>query len=80
LGVCVLRKVRKEVRQCYARAEAARQEAEAAFSNEIRDDLLDLEESWLKLARSYEFAEGGAVGRAQLLRHDTARRVCPRLR
>jgi hypothetical protein len=65
----MLKSLSKEVRGCYAHAEACARKAENAFNEEMRADFLSLEQSWLTLARSYEFA-------AQLLDYtNEARRV-----
>jgi len=52
----MLQGLSKEIRDCYARAEACARKAEQSFSEEMRADFLRLEQSWLTLARSYEFA------------------------
>jgi hypothetical protein len=52
----MLRQLGDEVRECYARAEECARKAKNAFSEDMRDDFLRLEQSWLTLARSFEFA------------------------
>ena len=52
----MLHSLSSQIRDCYAHAEACARKAEAAFNNEMREDFLRLEKSWLTLARSYEFA------------------------
>jgi hypothetical protein len=47
----------QEIRDCHARAEACEEKARRAFTEEMREDFLQLRDSWLKLARSYEFTE-----------------------
>jgi hypothetical protein len=44
-------------RECYRRAEEARQKAEAASDPYLKADFLDSERRWLYLAHSYEFSE-----------------------
>ena len=53
----MLQNLRKEIRDCYVRAERCARNAEAALTEDVRKDFLDLEKFWLNLARSYEFAE-----------------------
>jgi hypothetical protein len=55
--VVVLRKLSKEISECYRLAEQARQWAEKAADSCMRKDLLLVERSWLLLARSYECSE-----------------------
>ncbi len=52
----MLQTLSSQIRDCYAHAEACAGKAEAAFNDEMREDFLRLEKSWLTLARSYEFA------------------------
>jgi hypothetical protein len=47
----------KEARDCRARAEWCGRRATAERDPQARLDFLDVERRWLKLARSYEFAE-----------------------
>jgi hypothetical protein len=47
----------KEARDCRARAERCGRRATAERDPQARLDFLDVERRWLKLARSYEFAE-----------------------
>jgi hypothetical protein len=54
----MLRKLSKEVRECYARAEDCTRKAAEAIAEERREDYLRLQQSWLNLALSYDFAEG----------------------
>ena len=42
---------------CYKRAEECRRRAESTAAADIKAELLDLERSWLQLAKSYEFVE-----------------------
>ena len=53
----MLQRLREEVGACYAYARECARKADTAISDEMRYDLLRLQESWLNLARSYEFAE-----------------------
>jgi hypothetical protein len=53
----MLKSLSKEIRDCHARAEACEDKARRAFTEEMREDFLQLRDSWLKLARSYEFTE-----------------------
>ena len=53
----MLRNLNDEVTFGYGRAEEYARKARAAFTDEMRADFLRLQESWLHLARSYEFAE-----------------------
>ncbi len=53
----MLRKLTDEVRNCYERADECGRKANASASAELRADFLLLQQSWLNLARSYEFAE-----------------------
>lgn len=46
-----------EVFHCRARAEECARKADEAFTEEMREEFLRLRQSWLNLARSYEFAE-----------------------
>jgi hypothetical protein len=52
----MLESLSREIRDCYQRAEACARMADAALHEAMRLDLLRLEQSWLNLARSYEFA------------------------
>ena len=56
-GNLVLRKLSKEISECYRLAEEARQWAEDAADPRTRKDLLLVERSWLILAQSYEHSE-----------------------
>jgi hypothetical protein len=57
VGCPMLKSLSKEIRDCHARAEACEDKARRAFTEEMREDFLQLRDSWLKLARSYEFTE-----------------------
>jgi hypothetical protein len=45
-----------EVRECYTHAEECARQAATQSDPTLRRDFLDLEQRWLKLAHSYEFA------------------------
>jgi hypothetical protein len=47
----------KEVYDCCEDAEVCARKAEAAFNDEIRGYFLELEKSWLKFVRRYEFED-----------------------
>ena len=47
----------EEVRECLRRAEECSRQAKAQFDAKFRQAFLDLEQRWLRLARSYEFSE-----------------------
>jgi hypothetical protein len=53
----VLRRLSKEISECYRLAEEARAWAEQASDSRTRKDLLLVEQGWLMLARSHEFSE-----------------------
>jgi hypothetical protein len=53
----MLQNLSEEIRECYHHAEDARRKAEAAANPFTKNDFLDVEQRWLFLARSYEFAE-----------------------
>ena len=53
----MLRKLSKEISECYRLAEQARAWAEEAADPRTRKDLLLVERSWLLLAQSYEHSE-----------------------
>jgi hypothetical protein len=53
----MLQKLSEEIQECYRHADESRQRAKVAFTDQARQDLLDMERRWLSLARSYEFAE-----------------------
>ena len=53
----MLKKVADEIVECYEHASTCRERAEAAADPETKRDFLELERSWLFLARSLEFTE-----------------------
>ena len=53
----MLHNLGEEIRDCYAHAKACARQAESPLiSDKRRSELLLLEERWLELARSWEFA------------------------
>jgi len=46
----------EEVRECLRRAEECARQAKAQFDTKFRQAFLDLEQRWLRLARSYELS------------------------
>jgi hypothetical protein len=53
----MLRKLREEIRECLQHAEDCARQAKLQRDPKLRDDFLDLERRWLKLARSYELTD-----------------------
>jgi hypothetical protein len=51
----MLRRLSKEIAECYRRAGDARGEQE--YDIIVKQDFLDMEQRWLSLAHSYEFTE-----------------------
>ena len=47
----------EEVRECLRREEECARQAKAQFDTKFRQAFLDLEQRWLRLARSYELSE-----------------------
>lgn len=47
----------KVIDECREHAASCARKAESVFARDARDDFLRLEQSWLQLARSYEFAQ-----------------------
>ena len=47
----------KHIADCYARAEWCKRRAEQTAAADVQAEFLDLERSWLQLAKSYEFVE-----------------------
>ena len=47
----------EEIRECLRHAEQCKRRAKTAPSADAIKDYLDMEQRWLSLARSYEFAE-----------------------
>jgi hypothetical protein len=53
----MLQKLSSEILECHRHADECRQRSKAASTDPARQDFLDMEQRWLSLARSYEFAE-----------------------
>jgi uncharacterized protein YbbK (DUF523 family) len=47
----------KEINQCREHAAHCARKAKSAAAEDVREDFLRLEQSWLQLARSYEVAQ-----------------------
>ena len=47
----------EQIGECYRHAEKARRMANSATNPNTKADFLDVEQRWLSLAHSYEFAE-----------------------
>jgi hypothetical protein len=47
----------EEVRECLRRAEECARQAKAQLDTRFQQAFLDLEQRWLRLARSYELSE-----------------------
>jgi hypothetical protein len=54
----VLNNLSEEVRQCLAQAEACARKAADATDANVKQGFLDVERSWLILARSFQIGEG----------------------
>ena len=53
----MLDKLSEEIRECLRHAEECRRRAKTALYTSAIQDYLEMEQRWLSLARSYEFAE-----------------------
>jgi hypothetical protein len=53
----MLQKLSEEIRECLRHAEECKRLSKTAFSPSAIEDYLSMEQRWLNLARSYEFAE-----------------------
>lgn len=53
----MLQKLSEQIRECYQHAEDCSRQANEQRDPKLRDDFLDCERRWLRLARSYELAE-----------------------
>jgi hypothetical protein len=53
----MLQNLSEEIRECLHHAEECKRRAKTALSADAIKDYLDMEQRWLALARSYEFAE-----------------------
>lgn len=82
----MLRKLSDEIRYAHERAAKLGEKAKEAATNQTRDDFLDLQRSWLRLARSYEFTERlkgftkHAAANVERLRAPVPKVNCPRCR
>jgi hypothetical protein len=57
----MLSKLSMRVAECYEHAGECAQQAENADDSKLRDEFLNLERSWIKLARSIEGSERFAL-------------------
>jgi hypothetical protein len=64
----MLQKLAEQVADCYRRAREARHKAERAAEGAVRQDYLDLERRWLKLAESYQFTQRVATFQGEMSR------------
>ena len=53
----MLSNLSEQIRECLQHAENCARKAATQTDSKIREDFLELEQRWLFLARSYEFAE-----------------------
>jgi hypothetical protein len=53
----MLQKLSEQAADCHRRAQEARRKADLAADRTVRQDYLDLERRWLKLAESYQFTQ-----------------------
>jgi len=53
----MLQNLSEEIRECLHRAEECKRLSKTALTPSAIKDYLDMEQRWLKLARSYEFSE-----------------------
>ena len=53
----MLQNLSREIRDCLLRAEECRRLSKTALTQSAIKDYLEMEQRWLNLARSYEFAE-----------------------
>jgi hypothetical protein len=53
----MLQTLNKEIAECYQHAVECRRRADASSDPGSRQDFQDMEQRWLQLAHSYEFAE-----------------------
>jgi len=67
----MVQKLSEQIRECYHHAEDCFRQAKDQGDPKIRNDFLDCERRWLRLARSYELVErisktrSSAIGRPQ---------------
>ena len=53
----MLQNLSEEIRECLRRAEECKRLSKTALTAPAIKDYLEMEQRWMKLARSYEFAE-----------------------
>jgi hypothetical protein len=53
----MLQNLSQEIRECFRRAEECKRLTKTALTARAINDYLEMEQRWLALARSYEFAE-----------------------
>jgi predicted transcriptional regulator len=53
----MLQNLSEDIRECLRHAEECKRRAKTALSADAIKDYLEMEERWLALARTYEFAE-----------------------
>jgi hypothetical protein len=53
----MLQKLNKELSECYGRALECRRRADDSSDPGSKQDFLDMEQRWIQLAHSYDFAE-----------------------
>jgi hypothetical protein len=53
----MLQNLSEEIRECLRRAEECKQLSKSALTPSATKEYLEMEQRWLALARSYEFAE-----------------------
>jgi hypothetical protein len=54
----MLQKLSDQIRACYERAAEAKRKAETTTDPDLKADLLEVDQRWLALARSYAFTDG----------------------
>ena len=65
----MLQNLNEEIRECYRHAEDCARQAKDQRDPKLRDDFLDCERRWLRLARGYELAERIESSRKSPARH-----------
>jgi hypothetical protein len=53
----MLQRLEEEIRHCYERAANCRQRADITADPQLKADLLMMELSWIRLAKSFEFSQ-----------------------
>jgi len=64
----MLQKLAEKVADCHRRARDARERADGATDAVVRQDYLDLEHRWMKLAESYQFTQRVADFQGEVLK------------